>query len=537
MPTVNHPVRDFRSGSAEAKSIQTAIAAIRSDGPTFRPVIGGKHLDGGDPVSIIEPHARSSRLGEYRPASAGDGIAAADAAMEARNQWARLTLDERAFYFARAADLLEGAFGDRLLAATMLGQSKTVYQAEIDAICELIDFLRFNIDFAQQISEWQPVSDAYESNRMDYRPLDGFVLAAAPFNFTAIAGNLVIAPALMGNPVVWMPSNRSVYSSALLMELFEEAGIPPGVINFCPTDDPAVFASVVLNHADLAGIHFTGSSATFDHIWQTVGRNVSTYKAYPRLVGETGGKDFVLAHPSADIEILVTALLRGAFDYQGQKCSAASRAYIPRSIYTEVCDRLVAEANGLTLGDVADPANFMGAVIDERAYRSISRYLNVAAGGPDTTVLTDRQPDESEGWFIPPTVIECSDPKAPIMTEEIFGPVLSLFCYDDDSIEYTCHLIEESTRYALTGAIVGEDEVAVEALCDRLRWSVGNLYLNDKPSGAVVGRQPFGGSRRSGTNDKAGSPLNLFRWISPRTVKRNLQPPRQHTYPHMSSES
>ena len=534
MKLQNHPVRNFAPGSAERNAIKSEIERQRASSLDVGPIVGGEERMRGDGIAMREPHSHDRVLGRYHPASATDARDAVAAAMSARPAWAATTLGDRMKIFMRAADLLAGPFNSRLVAATMLCQSKTAYQAEIDASCELIDFIRLNAAFAEDISRWQPASTADEDNRMDYRPLDGFVFAASPFNFTAIAGNLVLAPALMGNPVVWLPSERSVHSSAILMQLFREAGVPPGVINFLPTDRPAEVAREILGDENLAGVHFTGSTGTFDSIWRAIGGNISHYRSYPRIVGETGGKDFVLAHPSADVVALVTGLVRGAFDYQGQKCSAASRAYIPRSIWPQVRDELVSTADSLGIGEVSDLANFMGAVIDERSYRNIVEKLSVA-DTPGHEILTSRGPDDSEGWFVPPTIVECTDPLSPLMREEIFGPVLAVYVYPDEKIEETVDLVDRSTAYALTGAIFAEDRAAIDDLSDRLRDAAGNFYVNDKPTGAIVGRQPFGGGRRSGTNDKAGSPYNLLRWTSPRTVKTNLDRVRDHRYEHMAA--
>lgn len=529
----NHPIRDFTPASPEMAATLAEITRQRSSLSKITPIIGGERIGGGCTTPIVEPHATQRVLGEFSSAQPGLAQHAVAAAMAARGQWAATSLQERSEILLRAADLIETKYNYRLLAATMLGQSKTVYQAEIDAICELVDFIRFNTAFARDMAAWQPLSTSAEANSLDYRPLDGFVFAASPFNFTAIAGNLVLAPLLMGNPVVWLPSERSVYSNAILMEIFEEAGVPPGVINFCPTTNPAEFGAQILGHADLAAVHFTGGSATFDHIWRTVGTQINGYKSYPRLVGETGGKDFVLAHSSADPDVLHAALIRGAFDYQGQKCSAASRAYIPRSIFADTVDRLAVAADSLPMGDVADPKNFLGAVIDRRAFDTISGHLARAQSRDVCHQITDRHPNSDNGWFVPPTVVICDDPKDPLMTQEVFGPVLALYCYEDARLDDVCQLIDQSTPYALTGAFVAQNEAVVANVLHKLRGAAGNFYINDKPTGAVVGRQPFGGSRRSGTNDKAGSPYNLLRWTSPRTIKRNLSPAIATSYPHM----
>jgi 1-pyrroline-5-carboxylate dehydrogenase len=529
----NARVRSFAPGSSERANVEAELVRQRANPRDVDPVVNGMRIRMEQRTQIFEPHAHKRSLGTFGSAGAREAQLAVDAANRAREDWANLPASARRAVFLRAASLLEGPFNARLLASTMLGQSKTFYQAEIDASAELIDFLRFNVAFSEMLEDWQPVSEGTERNRLELRPLDGFVFAASPFNFTAIAGNLCIAPALMGNTVVWKPSERSMLSAVHVMDLFEAAGLPPGVINMLPTSDPATVGDVVLGDRNLAGVHFTGSTATFDHIWRTVGRNVSDYAAYPRLVGETGGKDFVFAHPSADVPTLVTALVRGAFDYQGQKCSAASRAYIPRSLFKQVCDLLEAQVDAICYGDVTDGTHFMGAVIDERSFDQCAAFLAYAAETPGHTRIAGERPDDSEGYFVPPTVIACDNPTSKLMTEEIFGPILALYAYEDDAMDRTLDIVDTSTPYALTGAIFAEDPLVLEMLSTRLRFAAGNFYINDKPTGAVVGRQPFGGSRRSGTNDKAGSPYNLMRWVSPRTVKEQFLPSIDHVYAHM----
>lgn len=530
----NQPVRNFAPGSPERASLSAELVRQRTNPLRVLPVINGRRVDTGTAIPMREPHAHAKSLGTFASAGAPEANAAIAAALDAREDWSRMDPAARRAVFLRAAELLAGPFNDRLLAATMLQQSKTAYQAEIDASCELIDFLRFNVAFAEQIEAMQPLSSAAERNCIDYRSLGGFVFAAAPFNFTAIAGNLAIAPALMGNTVVWKPSERAVYSAAFLMDLFGAAGLPPGVINMLPADNPAAIGQTVLASPHLTGVHFTGSTAAFDHIWRTVGANVSNYRAYPRLVGETGGKDYVFAHASANMDALVTALVRGAFDYQGQKCSAASRAYIPLSLWKPVTERLAAVVSSLTMGDVTDFGNFMGAVIDHRSFVRISGFLDHASSTPGHRKISGSAPSAETGWFIPPTVIACDDPMSPIMTDEIFGPVLGLYAYPDNKIEETIRLVDQSTPYALTGAIFAQDQTVINRLSLALMDTAGNFYINDKPTGAVVGRQPFGGGRRSGTNDKAGSPLNLMRWTSPRTVKETFVAPVSHLYAHMA---
>lgn len=533
-PPENAKVRNFAPGSSERASVEAELARQRANPRDVDPIINGERLRMGQRTRIFEPHAHERSLGTFGSAGAREAQLAVDAANKARQDWANLSASARRSVFLRAAHLLEGPFNDRLMAATMLGQSKTFYQAEIDASAELIDFLRFNVAFSEMLEDWQPGSEGTERNRLELRPLDGHVFAVSPFNFTAIAGNLCLAPALMGNTIIWKPSERSMLSAAYIMDLFEAAGLPPGVINMLPTNDPAAVADVVLGDRNLAGVHFTGSTGTFDHIWRTVGQNVSNYGAYPRLVGETGGKDFVFAHPSANVETLVTALIRGAFDFQGQKCSAASRAYIPQSLFKQVCDGLQAGVGAIRYGDVTDGTHFMGAVIDARAFDQCVAFLAHAKETPGHTLIAGAAPDKSEGYFIPPTVIACDSPTSRLMTEEIFGPILALYAYDDDAIDQVLDIVDSSTPYALTGAIFAEDPSVMEMLSARLRFAAGNFYINDKPTGAVVGRQPFGGSRRSGTNDKAGSPYNLMRWVSPRNIKEQFLPPIDPGYPHMT---
>ncbi|MGJ8564599.1 MAG: L-glutamate gamma-semialdehyde dehydrogenase [Alphaproteobacteria bacterium] len=531
----NQPIREFEPGTKARGLLSAEIERQRNEPRRILPIINGKPVDVTTYEEMFEPHAHKRSLGTYGSAGAHEANMAIQAAMDAKHDWARMNPASRRAIFLRAADLLAGPYNAKLMAATMLQQSKTAYQAEIDASAELIDFLRFNVAFSEQMENWQPTSEGTERNRFEMRPLDGFVFAASPFNFTAIAGNLSLAPALMGNTVVWKPSERSVYSGAFIMDLFEAAGLPPGVINMIPTCNPAEAGGVILSDENLAGVHFTGSTGTFDHIWRSIGSNISNYKTYPRLVGETGGKDFVFAHPSADVDALVTALIRGAFDYQGQKCSAASRSYIPKSLFPEVCEQLKAKVHALTYGDVTDFSNYMGAVIDERSYETCLEFLKYADHTDGHQKIAGHSPDKSTGYFVPPTVITCEDPHSRLMTQEIFGPILGMYAYDDTKLEETISLVDTSTPYALTGAIFAQDQGVIDHLSERLISAAGNFYINDKPTGAVVGRQPFGGGRRSGTNDKAGSPLNMQRWASPRTVKENHVPPKDHTYAHMKS--
>ncbi|MCU1590684.1 MAG: pruA [Frankiales bacterium] len=531
----NEPVRGYAPGSAERASLEARLKELGSADPLdlTMTIAGQERLGSGDPIDVVQPHRHAAVLGTMRDAGKDDVRAAVDASLAAAPDWRAASYDDRAAVLLRAAELLAGPWRDTLNAATMLGQSKTAIQAEIDSACELIDFLRFNVAFGHQVLAEQPVSSPGVWNRMDHRPLEGFVLAITPFNFTAIAGNLPIAPALMGNTVVWKPSPTQQLSAHFIMRLLEAAGIPPGVINMVTGSGGAV-SDVALVDEHLAGIHFTGSTATFQHLWKTVGNNIDGYRTYPRLVGETGGKDFVLAHPSAEPEALEVALVRGAFEYQGQKCSAASRAYIPRSLWEGgLRDGLADRTRSLTYGDVTDLSHFGGAVIDRRSFDRLSGVVRGAAD-KGLEVLAGGTADDSEGFFVQPTVVVGTDPRHEYFTREFFGPVLSVFVYDDSDWDDTLTLVDEVAPYALTGAVFAQDSYAVAEASERLRFAAGNFYVNDKPTGAVVGQQPFGGARASGTNDKAGSVLNLLRWTSPRTLKETFVPPRDHGYPHMS---
>jgi len=534
VPT-NEPVRSYAPGSAERASLEAALKARVATPTELTMTIGGQQVMGsGERVRVVAPHHHALVLGETAQASANDVERAVGAALAAAPAWRSLPFDERAAVFLRAAELLSTTWRDRLNAATMLGQSKTAQQAEIDSACEFADFLRFNVHFARQLLEQQPASSAGVWNRMEYRPLEGFVLAITPFNFTAIAGNLPSAPALLGNVVVWKPSPTQQLAAHETMRLFEAAGLPDGVINMV-TGDGAAVSEVALRHPALAGIHFTGSTATFQHLWREVGSAITGYASYPRLVGETGGKDFVVAHPSADPASLVTGLVRGAFEYQGQKCSAASRAYVPRSLWTSgVRDELVAVTESLTYGDVTDFANFGGAVIDRRSFDRLSGVLD-GLRSSSATVLAGGTADDSVGYFVRPTVVESDDPTAELFSREFFGPILAVHVYDDSSWRETLVQLESVAPYALTGAVFARDRAAIDEASDLLRFAAGNFYVNDKPTGAVVGQQPFGGARASGTNDKAGSPWNLMRWLSPRAIKETFVPPTDHRYPHMDS--
>ena len=531
----NEPIHDYAPGSPERARLTAALGELAAAPIDLPHVIGGTHtMGGGDRIDVVQPHRHRSVLGTLTNATHADATAAVDAAIAAKAEWEATPFDERAAVFLRAADLLAGPWREKIAAATMLGQSKTAYQAEIDSPCELVDFWRYNVAFARQILAQQPVSGPGVWNRTDYRPLEGFVYAITPFNFTAIAGNLPTAAALMGNTVVWKPSVTQTFSAYLTMQLLEAAGLPAGVINLVAGDGYAV-SDVVLADPRLAGIHFTGSTATFQHLWREVGTNIDRYHTYPRLVGETGGKDFVVAHPSARPDVLRTALIRGAFDYQGQKCSAASRAFVARSVWAKMGDDFLAATEALTYGDVTDLSNYGGAVIDDRAYAKSARAVERAKSAPGVTIAVGGECDDSEGYFVRPTVLLSDDPTDEAFRDEYFGPILAVHVYDDDAWDDVLGVVDGGSKYALTGAVIADDRAAVLDAERRLRHAAGNFYVNDKPTGAVVGQQPFGGSRASGTNDKAGSALNLLRWTSARSIKETFVPPTVHTYPHMEA--
>jgi 1-pyrroline-5-carboxylate dehydrogenase len=529
---VNEPVRSYAPGSAERASLEMRLAELAADQVDMPLVIGGRDVRNGRTVPSVMPHRTAHVLGTVHRAGQPELEEAIRAASAAWPEWSRLPWTERAAVFLRAADLLAGPWRDTLNAATMLGQSKTAHQAEIDAACELIDFLRFNVAYAARIYEEQPESGRGAWNRMEYRPLEGFVLAVTPFNFTSIAGNLPASAALMGCAVVWKPSVSSAYSAHFLMRLLQAAGLPDGVVNLVHGPGAELVPAALASH-DLAGVHFTGSTAVFHGIWSQVGENISSYRNYPRLVGETGGKDFVVAHPSADAEALVAALVRGSFEFQGQKCSAASRAFVPESLWPGVRDRLADEVAGIPMGDVADFRNFMGAVIDQSSFDRQAEAIAEARSRPDHSVLVGGETDASEGWFVRPTVVVAEDPGSRLLREELFGPVLTVMVYRDAEYESTLDLVDRSVPYALTGAVFANDRQAIQTAHERLRYAAGNFYVNDKPTGAVVGQQPFGGARASGTNDKAGSLWNLTRWVSPRAIKETFAPPRDYRYPFM----
>ena len=534
VPTpVNEPVRSYAPGSPERMELKARLAAMEKERPDIPLVVGGEHLRTGSTAHAVMPHDHRHVTADFHQARPEDVQRAVRAAAEAHREWSNWSWEDRAAVFLKAAELLATTWRQTLNAATMLGQSKTAYQAEIDSACELIDFFRFNVQFAQELYTEQPLSDRSMWNQMDYRALEGFVYAVTPFNFTAIAGNLPASAALMGNTVIWKPSHTAMLSNWHIMRLLEEAGIPPGVINFLP-GDARMISDALLAHPDLAGVHFTGSTAVFNGMWETIGRNMGRYRSYPRIVGETGGKDFIVAHASADPQALAVGMVRGAFEYQGQKCSAASRAYVPRSLWPAVRDRVVAMMDQLRVGDVRDFRNFMGAVIDRRAFDRISGYL--AHAKAHATILAGGTADDSTGFFVQPTLVQTDDPGYQLMCEEVFGPVLAVHVYDDARWEDTLRIVDQTSPYALTGAVFARDRKAVKQAMVALRNAAGNFYVNDKPTGAVVGQQPFGGARGSGTNDKAGSKLNLVRWTSPRVVKETFVSPTSVEYPYMGAE-
>lgn len=532
----NEPVYTYAPGSAERLALKKALQQMKSEKLDVPMYIGSEEVRTGNLLEMRPPHQTNHLLGKFHKGDAKHVSKAIQAALKAKDKWAALSWENRANIFLKAADLLAGKYRYQINAATMLCQSKTVMQAELDSACELIDFLRFNIHFLSDIYRQQPINAPGINNRVEYRPLEGFVLAITPFNFTAIAGNLPTSAAMCGNTVVWKCADTQVYSAQLIMKILKEAGLPDGVINLVYCDGP-VLGEVAFNHPDLAGVHFTGSTGVFNHIWNTIGKNIHTYKSYPRIVGETGGKDFVVAHKSADVDALVTALARGAFEFQGQKCSAASRAYIPSNIAAEVKKKLVAAVQTMKMGTVEDFTNFITAVIDEKSFNKIEGYIKGARKKDSPTkIWVGGKCDKTNGYFIEPTIIETKDPKYVTMCEEIFGPVLTVYVYDEHKYEETLKLIDSTSPYALTGAVIAQDRHAVELATHRLRNSAGNFYINDKPTGAVVGQQPFGGARASGTNDKAGSMLNIYRWLSARTIKENYQPPVHYSYAYMNEK-
>lgn len=530
----NEPILSYAPGSQEKNILKEELRRQSATSLEIPLVIGGKRImEKRESVDLICPHNKALKLAKVVHAKEEDVHLAINTALSSRQEWARLPWEDRAAVFLKAADLITGKYRAKINAATMLGQSKTCFQAEIEAACELADFMRFNVHFAQKIYEEQPMySPNGQWNRSVVRPLEGFVFAIAPFNFTAISLNLACAPALMGCSVLWKPSPTATLASYIGLEILEEAGLPAGIINFI-NGDPQMIGRVALQSPDLGGIHFTGSSKTFQSLWNSVGSNISNYKSYPRLVGETGGKDFVFAHESAAPDQLVTALIRGAFEYQGQKCSAASRAYIPKSLWAKIKPNLLAQTNSIKMGDPLDFSNFMSAVIDENSFEKIKSYIEHARGAADAEIICGGEYDQSAGYFVRPTIIETSNPQYKSMVEEIFGPVLTVFPYEDSELETAIQLCESSTPYALTGAIFAKDRLVLKRLSDAFENTAGNFYINDKPTGAVVGQQPFGGARASGTNDKAGSIYNLLKWVSHRTIKENFLPITEYGYPHM----
>ena len=531
----NEPVKDYLPGSPEREELKVVLAEMKSEEIDIPMVIGGKRITTDQKVRIHPPHNKNLTLGYFNRGSAEHVNMAIDAALEASKKWAKMPWEHRAAIFLRAADLVAGPYRAKINAATMLGQSKTIHQAEIDAACELADFFRFNVKYMTEIYSQQPESDKGIWNRVEYRPLEGFVYALTPFNFTSIAGNLQSAPAMMGNVVVWKCSNTQVYSAKVLMDIFEEAGVPPGVINLVFVSGP-VGGKIVMEHPDFAGFHFTGSTGVFQQIWKTIGANITKYKTYPRIVGETGGKDFIIAHKTSNAAQVANALLRGAFEFQGQKCSAASRAYIPDNIWPAVKEKLVADLKTVKMGDVEDYTNFMGAVIDQPSFDKLSMFIDNAKKDTETEIIAGGGHDDSKGYFIEPTVIVTTDPKYITMEEELFGPVLTIYVYEAEKWEETLEILDTTSIYALTGAIFSNDRYATEYATDYLYQAAGNFYINDKPTGAVVGQQPFGGARASGTNDKAGSYLNMIRWTSPRTIKENFNAPTEYRYPFMQND-
>lgn len=532
---VNEPVLNYAPGSAEKKRLKEVLAELKSTEVDVPMYIGGKEVRTHKKFALTAPHQHKHVLGYYHEGEEKHVQQAVDAALAAKEAWANMSWENRANIFLRAADLIATKYRPYMNGTTMLGQSKNAFQAEIDAACEIIDFLKFNVHFLSEIYRQQPISSSGMHNRMEYRPLEGFVLAVTPFNFTAIGGNLPTSAAMCGNVVIWKPAHTQIYSAQMFMKILKEAGLPDGVINLIYVDGPTV-GKVCFSHKEFAGVHFTGSTGVFNNMWETIGKNMSMYRSYPRIVGETGGKDFVVAHKSADADVVATALLRGAFEYQGQKCSAASRAYIPSNIAEEVKKKLIAGVKSMKMGTVENFSNFVNAVIDEKSFDKIKSYIDNAKKDEKAEIWVGGKCDKKEGYFIQPTVIEAKNPKYVTMCEEIFGPVLTVYVYPANSFEKTLELVDSTSPYALTGSVIAQDRYAVELATAKLRNSAGNFYINDKPTGAVVGQQPFGGARASGTNDKAGSILNLYRWLSARTIKETFNPPTDYRYPFLSEE-
>jgi 1-pyrroline-5-carboxylate dehydrogenase len=531
----NEPVLNYTPGSKERELQQKTLQQLKKQRADIPMYIGGKEIRTGNKKELRPPHEIAHVLGHFHEGDESHVRLAIEAALAAREAWAALPWENRAAIFLKTADLIATKYRYHMNGTTMLGQSKNVYQAEIDSACELIDFLRFNVHFLSEIYQQQPISSPGMHNRLEYRPLEGFVLAVTPFNFTAIGGNLPTSAALCGNVVVWKPAHTQIFSAQMFMRILQEAGLPDGVINLIYVDGPTL-GEVCFSHRDFAGVHFTGSTGVFNQMWKTIGANVANYKSYPRIVGETGGKDFVIAHASADADVVVTALLRGAFEFQGQKCSAASRAYLPSNIAGEVKKKLVEGVNSFSMGSVEDFSNFINAVIDEKSFDKIEQYIRDVASNDKASILVGGKCDKSKGYFISPTIIETTDPRYVTMCEEIFGPVLTIYVYDADKFEETLGILDNTSPYALTGSVIARDRRAIELATNKLRNAAGNFYVNDKPTGAVVGQQPFGGARASGTNDKAGSILNLYRWLSARTIKETFNPAVDYRYPFMSGE-
>lgn len=528
---INEPVLSYAPGTPEREELQNTVASMKSEERDIPMFIDGKEVRTDNKVSMHPPYQHKHLLGHYHKGDASHVKAAINAALNARHAWGELSWEQRASVFLKAAELIAGPYRQKMNAATMLAQSKNAFQAEIDSACEIVDFFRFNAEYMRQIYTEQPESSEGVWNRLEYRPLEGFIFALTPFNFTAIAGNLPASPAMMGNTVVWKPANAQIYSAWVIMEVLREAGLPDGVINLIYVDGPTA-GDEIFTHPEFAGIHFTGSTGVFENIWKTIGNNIQTYKSYPRIVGETGGKDFIFAHESADPKQVATAITRGAFEFQGQKCSAASRAYIPKSIWNEVKDFVIADLKSIKMGSPEDFSNFVNAVIDEKAFDKIANYIDNAKRADSAEVIAGGNYDKSEGYFIEPTVVLASDPKYTTMCEEIFGPVISIYVYDENDFEATLKLVDDNS-YALTGGIFAKDRHVINYICRALVNSAGNFYINDKPTGAVVGQQPFGGARKSGTNDKAGAMQNLMRWVSSRTIKETFVPAKDYRYPFM----
>lgn len=532
---INEPVKTYAPGTPERAALKTELKNLRSKEIDIPMFIGGKEVRTGKTIDMAPPHDHGHKLGQFHEGNAEHVHMAIEAAMKGRERWSNLTWAQRASIFLKAADLLAGSYRAKINAATMLAQSKNAYQAEIDAACEMVDFFRFNVQFMADIYRDQPESLPGMWNRMEYRPLEGFTFAITPFNFTSIAGNLPTSMAMMGNTVVWKPANTQIYSAWVIMEVLREAGLPDGVINLIYVDGPTA-GDIIFKHPDFSGLHFTGSTGVFKHLWKEIGANIDHYKTYPRVVGETGGKDFIIAHNSANVDVVSTAILRGAFEFQGQKCSAASRVYIPKSMWAELKDKLVAGVNSFKMGPPEDFRNFINAVIDKRAFDKISGYIDMAKSDSNAEIVAGGNYDSSKGYFIQPTIILAHDPHYTTMCEEIFGPVVTIYLYEDEKYEETLHLVDTTSPYALTGALIALDRYAINIGTRILSNAAGNFYINDKPTGAVVGQQPFGGARGSGTNDKAGSRANLLRWVSMRTIKETFDPARSYGFPFMDEE-